>query len=143
VKAMKAREEVPPSHLSPYFERFPVLARMFETISARELRIEMHACQAGAEFRFLNTISGIPNRGYLRILFPMESKCLLFFHKKSLVPYSHDRFSYGGVVIDERSTSKFDDEDIREWIEFLWAGLQPKFRPKTLKKSFPYTVPED
>jgi hypothetical protein len=68
---------------------------------------------------------------------------VLFFHKKSSVPYSHDRFSYGGIVIDERSTARFQSEDILEWIKFLFYGLQPKFRPRHLKKSIPYTVPED
>lgn len=140
---MKIRETASPSYLSPYFDRFPALAKMFDAISDRKLEMEMYPCQKGAEFRFLNTIGGAPNRGYLRIFFPVETKCLLFFHKKSSVPYSHDRFSYGGVVIDERSVSRFEEEDVLEWIEFLLGGLLPKLRPKSLKKSFPYTVPED
>ena len=139
----KVQEEVSPNYLAPYFVRFPVLAKIFDVIAARQLRIQMYSCVQGAEFRFMNIINGMPNRGYLRIFFPVETKCLLFFHKKSSVPYSHDRFSYGGVVIDERSGSRFDEVDINEWIAFLLGGLQPKLRPKSLKKSFPYTVPEN
>jgi hypothetical protein len=116
---------------------------MFELIEKSELKMEMQSCQQGAEFHFTNTIRGIPNRGYLRIFFPVETKCLLFFHKKSSVPYSHDRFSYGGVVIDERSGSRFSETDVQQWIDFLWSGLQPGLRPASVKKSFPYTVPED
>jgi hypothetical protein len=124
-------------------ERFPALARMFERIDRKQLEMEIRPCEKGIEFRFKNEINGIPNRCWLRICFPTETKCLLFFHKKSSVPFSRDRFSYGGVVIDERSTSRFDDGDIEEWIQFLQNGLLPKTRPRSLKKSLPYTVPED
>jgi len=140
---MELQEAVGTSNLSPYFVRFPALAAMFDAMASMNLEIEMRERKQGAEFRFLNSVKGMPNRGYLRIFFPTDSKCLLFFHKKSSVPYSHDRFSYGGIVIDERSSGRFQEEDILEWIKFLFYGLQPKFRPKTLKKSFPYTVPED
>lgn len=124
-------------------ERYPALARMFELIDRKQLEMEIRSCEKGIEFRFKNEINGIPNRGWLRICFPAETKCLLFFHKKSSVPFSRDRFSYGGVVIDERSTSRFDDGDIEEWIQFLQNGLLPKARPRSLKKSLAYTVPED
>lgn len=125
------------------FDRYPVLERLFALIEARGLEMEFHACEAGLEFRFTNQINGLPNRGWLRIYFPSESKCLLFFHKKSSIPFSRDRFSYGGVVIDERSTSRFEDADVEEWIGFLQGGLLPNTRPRSLKKSLAYTVPED
>ena len=34
-------------------------------------------------------------------------------------------------------------KDVEEWIEFLLSGLQPNKRPSSLKKSIPYTIPED
>jgi hypothetical protein len=129
--------------LQPESANFPVLDHLFEIISRRGLEIDSRACEAGMEFRFLNEVNGVPNRGWLRIYFPAEGKCLLFFHKKSAVPFSRDRFSYGGVVIDARSAGRFDDRDVEEWIEFLLQGLPPRLRPKSLKKSLPYTVPED
>jgi hypothetical protein len=140
---MEVQEAVHPTYLSAYFTRFPALSALFDEMAERNLKFEMHARRDGAEFRLLNSVNGMPNRGYLRIFFPSETKCLLFFHKKSSVPYSHDRFSYGGIVIDERSAGRFQKEDVFEWISFLFSGLQPKFRPNHLKKSFPYTVPED
>jgi hypothetical protein len=125
------------------WERYPALARMFDLIERKGLEMEVRPCEKGIEFRFKNEINGLSNRGWLRIYFPTESKCLLFFHKKSSIPFSRDRFSYGGVVIDERSTSRFEDAEIEEWIQFLQNGLVPKARPRSLKKSLPYTVPED
>lgn len=125
------------------FHRFPILFRLFTAIAAHEIKMDLRACEKGNEIHFKNEVNGLSNRGYLRIFFPTETKCVLFFHKKSSIPYSRDRFSYGGIVIDARSASRFDQEDIEEWIQFLRSGLNPKFRPKDLRKSFPYTVPAD
>lgn len=124
------------------FEKFPALASLFSQLEKTGY-VAARPCENGVELRFMNEVHGIPNRGFLRIYFPMETKCVLFFHKKSSVPFSHDRFSYGGVVIDARSTQRFTEQDVTEWVEFLKSGLQPQFRPKSLKKSIPYTIPED
>ena len=126
-----------------YLERFPVVSRFLAVLDQAGSRMDMRTCEGGAEMQFRNEVNGMPNRACLRIYFPMESKCVLFFHKKSSIPFSRDRFSYGGVVIDARSTQRFTDEDVREWTGFLLSGLSPASRPKTLKKSFPYTIPED
>ena len=99
-------------------------------------------CVNGVELRFLDEGGSIPNRCYLRVYFPTDSKCVLFFHKKTSIPFSHDRFSYGGVVIDERSTERFDRNDAMQWVLFLKNGMRPDLRPATLKKSIPYTIPE-
>jgi hypothetical protein len=124
------------------FAKFPVLASLFETME-EEGFISTRVCLNGVEFRFLDEVHGLSSRCYLRVYFPTENKCVLFFHKKSAVPFSHDRFSYGGVVIDERSTERFDAEDVKEWVFFLKNGMPPDLRPKTLKKSIPYNIPED
>lgn len=124
------------------FEKFPVLTSLFSSME-KQGYVGTRLCTNGLELRFLNEVHGLPSRCFLRIFFPTDSKCVLFFHKKSSVPFSHDRFSYGGVVIDERSTQRFDESDVDEWVLFLKSGLQPDLRPKSLKKSIPYTVPED
>jgi hypothetical protein len=124
------------------FDRFPALASLFSAIDQQGSAVT-RPCSNGVEIRFADEVHGLPSRCYLRIFFPTESKCVLFFHKKSSVPFSHDRFSYGGVVIDERSSQRFDEQDVNEWVLFLKSGLRPDLRPKTLKKSIPYTVPED
>ncbi len=123
------------------FSSFPVLAELFHALDTLELNTRL--CEAGIEIRPLNDISGSPNRAYLRIFFPSETKCVLFFHKKSSIPFSHDRFSYGGLVIDIRSGSRFNQTDVNEWVQYLTSGLQPGSKPASLKKSLPYTIPVD
>jgi hypothetical protein len=124
-------------------DRFPVLDLLFQGLASRNANTDVIKRETGMEVRFLNDVNGMPNRARLRVCFPAEGKCVLFFYKKSSIPYSRDRFSYGGVVIDSRSTGRFDELDVQQWIEFLSSGLQPQHRPATLKKSLPYTIPED
>ena len=127
----------------PQFERFPVLSMLFQMLDKMGAQFDISSRQGGVELHFLNQVNGMANRAYLRIYFPVETKCVLFFHKKSSVPFSRDRFSYGGVVIDARSGSRFEEGDVKEWIQFSLSGFQPSSRPNSLKKSFPYTIPED
>jgi len=126
-----------------HFERFPALELLFQTIRDRYPEFDLRNCEGGAEIHFMNQVHGNLNRACLRIFFPSDSKCVLFFYKKSAVPFSRDRFSYGGVVIDERSSSRFTKSDAAEWVDFLLSGLQPGQRPASLKKSIPYTIPEN
>jgi hypothetical protein len=126
-----------------HFDKFPAVEQLFLSLFQCDLEFELHECENGTEIHLLNEINGNTNRAYLRIFFPTDSKCILFFHKKSLVPFSRDRFSYGGVVIDERSKSRYSESDAMAWIDFMHSGLQPAKRPATLKKSIPYSIPED
>jgi hypothetical protein len=126
-----------------HFDRFPALELLFLSLGQGSITFDVQECENGAEIHLNNQINGNPNRGYLRIFFPADSKCILFFHKKSLVPFSRDRFSYGGIVIDQRSKSRYGESDALAWIDFLHSGLQPAKRPGTLKKSIPYSIPED
>jgi len=123
------------------FSNFPVLAELFRRLD--ELELIVRFCEAGIEIQPVNEVSGLPNRAHLRIVFPSETKCVLFFHKKSSIPFSRDRFSYGGLVIDVRSCLRFNQTDTEEWVQYLFGGLQPGSRPASLKKSLPYTIPED
>jgi hypothetical protein len=140
---MEIETEVSPLSHVPVFEKYSMLDQLFSIIDREQVHVAVEPHENGLELRFLNDIGGAPNRGHLRIFFPAENKCCLLFYKRSSIPYSRDRFSYGGIVVDARSGARFDESDIREWVLFLLNGFQPKFRPKSLKKSIPYTVPED
>lgn len=127
----------------PEIQKFPVIERLFTLITNQAVNIEVRQCERGVELRFTNEVNGTPNRAHLRIVLPFESKCVLFFHKKSSVPFSRDRFSYGGVVIDARSYRRFNDEHVQQWLDFALSGLSPSARPSSLLKTLPYTIPED
>lgn len=80
-----------------------------------------------------------PSRARLMVFSPRPGHTLIFFYKKSLVPYSRDRFSYGGVELSAPSASP---AEIQEWLDFLSSGFHPEKRPSNLRRAFPYEIPE-
>lgn len=100
---------------------------------------------SGLEFSVENDIKGLPNRGRLKVFFPVAEsggpglRVVGIFYKPSNLSFSRDRFSYGGFL---SSPSKLKDEDIDAWLAFLASGLSPANRPRDLRRAFPYTVPE-
>ena len=83
--------------------------------------------------------NGIPNRARMKIFSPKSSHTLVFFFKKSLVPYSRDRYSYGGL--DLRAAS-VEPQEVAAWLAFLTSGFHPDKRPELLRRAFPYEIPE-
>lgn len=83
--------------------------------------------------------SGLPNRARLKIFSPRPGHTLVFFYKRSLVPFSRDRYSYGGIDLKNGDTS---EQEIAEWINFVASGFHPDKRPSNLRRAFPYEIPE-
>ena len=83
--------------------------------------------------------NGLPNRARMKIFSPKPGHTLVFFLKKSLVPYSRDRYSYGGL--DLRAPS-VEAKEIAAWLDFLTSGFHPDKRPENLRRAFPYEIPE-
>ena len=83
--------------------------------------------------------TGIPNRARMKIFSPKPGHTLVFFFKKSLVPFSRDRYSYGG---QDLRASSVDPQEIAAWLDFLTSGFHPEKRPEKLRRAFPYEIPE-
>ena len=83
--------------------------------------------------------NGVANRARMKLFSPKPGHTLIFFYKRSLVPYSRDRYSYGGL--DLRS-AEVAPEEITGWLEFLSSGFHPDKRPAKLRRAFPYEIPE-
>jgi len=83
--------------------------------------------------------NGLPNRARMKIFSPKPGHTLVFFFKKSLVPYSRDRYSYGGLDLRAPSVAA---QEIAAWLDFLASGFHPDKRPENLRRAFPYEIPE-
>ena len=81
----------------------------------------------------------IPNRARMKILSPKAGHTLVFFFKKSLVPFSRDRYSYGGLDLRKSSV---EPHEIAAWLDFLTSGFHPDKRPENLRRAFPFEIPE-
>ena len=83
--------------------------------------------------------TGIPNRARMKIFSPKPGHTLVFFFKKSLVPFSRDRYSYGGQDLRVPSV---EPREIATWLDFLSSGFHPDKRPEKLRRAFLYEIPE-
>jgi hypothetical protein len=83
--------------------------------------------------------SGLPNRARMKIFSPKPGHTLVFFFKRSQVPFSRDRYSYGGQDLRGNSV---DPCEIAAWLDFLASGFHPDQRPTNLRRAFPYEIPE-
>jgi len=83
--------------------------------------------------------NGLPNRARMKIFSPKPGHTLVFFYKRSLVPYSRDRYSYGGFDL---RTPSVEPQDVTAWLDFLSSGFHPDKRPEKLRRAFPYEIPE-
>lgn len=85
--------------------------------------------------------SGLPNRARMKVFSPKSEHTLIFFYKKSLVPYSRDRYSYGGLDLRGKEPP-LGQVEIASWLDFLNSGFHPDHRPEKLRRAFPYEIPE-
>ena len=118
----------------------PVAQAVCEAIDRAPDQFEIVVDTPGFEVRapaFLPT--GLPNRARLKIFSPRPGHTLVFFYKKSLVPYSRDRYSYGGIDLRD---SVLEPREIEEWVTFVASGFHPDKRPANMRRAFPYEIPE-
>ncbi len=80
-----------------------------------------------------------PQRARMKVFSRTEVQTLVFFYKRSLVPYSRDRYSYGGVDL---KNSQAEAAEVANWLSFLSSGFHPEKRPASLRRAFPFEIPE-
>jgi hypothetical protein len=117
-----------------------VSRRVCEAIDQSAGNFEVVTETTGFEARAMDKLpSGLPNRARIKIFSPRAGHTLVFFYKRSLVPYSRDRYSYGGVDLKD---GELNPVDITEWLAFVSSGFHPDKRPAKLRRAFPYEIPE-
>ena len=111
-----------------------------EAIDLSAQHFEIIPETTGLEARAADPLpSGLPNRARIKIFSPRPGHTLVFFYKRSLVPYSRDRYSYGGIDLKKR---ELNASEIAEWLAFVSSGFHPEKRPAQLQRAFPYDIPE-
>ena len=121
-------------------EANPVLQGLLAVVEASAEPFEVDAEAAGVEFRpRASADRAALDRARMKVFSPKPGHTLIFFYKKSLVPYSRDRYSYGGI---ELKTPQVSGSDAAEWLAFLASGFHPEKRPTQLRRAFPYEIPE-
>ena len=118
----------------------PVAREVCGAVETSTESFEITAEGVGIEIRGASFLAnGLPNRARMKVFSPKPGHTLVFFYKKSLLPYSRDRYSYGGIDL---RTEEADRAAIIEWLAFVSSGLHPDRRPTNLRRAFPYEIPE-
>ena len=118
----------------------PLAAAAVSAVEVASEPFEIETAGAGLEIAARTPLAnGLPNRARMKIFSPVHGHTLVFFFKKSLVPFSRDRYSYGGL--DLRATS-VEPQEVAAWLEFLTSGFHPDKRPEKLRRAFPYEIPD-
>jgi len=96
----------------------------------------------GLEFVSTNEVRGLKNRSRVKVFIPADGILMAWFYKPSAVHFSRDRYSLGGVVIEQK---KFDIGEtggaVTQWLAWLDSGLDPAVRPENWKSAVPYDIP--
>lgn len=118
----------------------PVARVVCDAIEQSPEKFEVVTDAVGFDARATDLLTtGLPNRARIKIFTPRPGHTLVFFYKRSLVPYSRDRYSYGGIDL---RNAELKPQEITEWITFVISGFHPDKRPTNLRRAFPYEIPE-
>lgn len=114
---------------------------MIQAVTEHPDAFEFIPGEDSLEFKALKPVDGRPNRAMLKLFKiqdgPMAGREALFFYKKSQIPWSVDRFSYGVCMCSPGGTG-----DEAGWLDYASEGFDPDRVPKQLRRAFTFTVPE-
>lgn len=140
---MLVRREEPSvfSKLRREISREPELGRIVEWLHAAPEAVRVEPDRAGLEVAPDGEEKGAHRRCRLKVFRAREGKerFCAFFYKRSNLPWSRDRFSYGGV---EFVPGRVTQAEVQGWVRWLASGLDPDRRPERLRRSFLYDIPD-
>jgi hypothetical protein len=114
-------------------------AVFLRAVEQHPARFTVRAGAAGFELAVADPASVPAGRSFAKVCSVRPGHTLVYFFKRSLLPFSRDRLGYGGV---EWRDDQLDPERIRAGLDFLCSGLSPSARPSWLRRALPYDVPE-
>ena len=124
-------------------EALSAAASLLDAIAEVGEPFSMQVESPGIEFQALSPVGTHPNRAVLKVFCidegPLEGRTAVFFYKKSRIPWSRDRHSYGVCLV---APSGPTPGEVEEWIDFATTGFHPEHRPSRLRQAFTFTVPQ-
>jgi hypothetical protein len=114
-------------------------ALFLQAVERHPARFFVRPGTAGFELAVAEPANVPAGRSFAKVCSVRPDHTLVYFFKRSLLPFSRDRLGYGGV---EWRDDQLDEEQIRAGLDFLCSGLSPSARPPWLRRALPYDVPE-
>ncbi|HKB16940.1 MAG TPA: hypothetical protein VKF62_12815 [Planctomycetota bacterium] len=117
---------------------FPAVESLLERITSAPETFVLDPGAAGIDWSVENRVRGVPNRARIKCWSPKEGTLLVWFYKRSALPWSVDRFSYGGVLVGRE---RLPIAAIDAWLRYQVGGFHPEQRPPGMRRSFPFDLP--
>lgn len=117
-----------------------VLRRVLDAAEAIESPFRIVTGASGLELAAEQPIDGRPNRCRLKVFSDRPGLMVAFFYKTSSVPFSRDRYGYGGRKF---APDALEDDLIPEWLTFASEGFPPDRMPRKHKRTLAIDVPPD
>jgi hypothetical protein len=114
-------------------------AIILQVVERHPARFVVRPGASGFELAVAEPANVPAGRSFMKVCSVRPEHTLLFFFKRSLLPFSRDRLGYGGV---EWRDELLDPRQIQAGLDFLCSGLGPAARPPWLRRALPYDVPE-
>ena len=119
-------------------ESFPAIDALLGRLASGPETFVVDPAAAGLDWSVDNQVRGVPNRARIKCWSPKEGSLLVWFYKRSALPWSTDRFSYGGVLVGGGAVPA---ATIDGWLRYQIGGFHPEERPPAVRRSFPFDVP--
>ncbi len=117
---------------------FPAVDALLEGVASAPETFVLDPGAAGIDWSVENRVRGLPNRARIKCWSPKEGTLLVWFYKRSALPWSVDRFSYGGVLVGRE---RVPPAAIDAWLRYQVGGFHPEQRPPGIRRSFPFDLP--
>jgi len=123
--------------------RLPAVLPLLDAFEGRPEEFSLLVEGSGLEFRAMASVGRHPNRAVIKLFEvgdgPLEGRTAVFFYKKSQIPWSRDRHSYGVCLVGSSGPAP---GEVEEWVSFASTGFDPERRPSRLRQAFTFTVPD-
>jgi hypothetical protein len=138
-----AQETAVAERLNRARREFPAAVPVLDALAAHPDPFALRTETGGLEFAALRPVDGRPNRAVLKLFTvtdgPMTGRVAVLFYKRSQVPFSRDRYSYGVSLV---AATGAEPEEIATWFDFASRGFDPEARPLRLRQAVTFTVPD-
>jgi hypothetical protein len=122
---------------------FPAAAAVLDALAGHPDPFSFRTEMDGMEFAAERPVDARPNRAVLKVFSvgdgPMSGRTAVFFYKRSQVPWSRDRYSYGVAIL---SPDGADPREIAGWLDYASTGFDPDAKPVHIRQAVTFNVPD-
>lgn len=116
----------------------PIFAWLIEKLSEHPLSFKINPELYGLDLS-PDSSEERTDRRAVKFFLHGKERLAVFFYKRSLMPYSRNRFAYGSLY---RHLAELSEADLNVWLDYLLSGFPVDRKPAGLRRSLYLDIPE-